>query len=152
MKKWIQLLVLVGAGAYVAKRLNSKPKVQFKPVAMQDPKVQTKVQANTLDTELSDALVQSFHIQVMALMSTYPSGKQIDLVHRISFKDFTQLHAFSQSYAHLNIEDDMDQLMVMIKEEINTDAQMALEAIVKMAQAAHDHQATYQTFNLENLR
>ncbi len=152
MKKLIKLLVLIGAGAYVAQRLKSSTKTSSKPVHMQDPKINTHVRATTQATELSDALVQSFNIQVMAVMSTYPSDKHVDLVHRIIFTDFAQMHAFTQKYPHLKIEDDMDQLLLIIREPITTDAQVALDAIVVMAQAAHEHKAIYQTFNIENLR
>ena len=152
MKRWIKLLVVIGAGAYLAKRLKPKSKLTSSSVTMQDRSVEKQDLHTTFQNDLSETLIHSFEVQIKALMSTYPSDKTIDLIHRISFNNFEGLHRFIQTHSHLLPEDDVERLEVILIEPMSTHAQTVLDAVVRMAQSAHEHQGTYLNFNVENLR
>jgi hypothetical protein len=152
MKRWIKLLVVIGAGAYLVKRLKPKTKLSSSSVMMQDPVFKHQSLTHASNTNLSDTLVQSFKVQVKAVMSAYPSDKTVDVIHRVSFSDFNALHRFIQVHAQLQPEDDVELLEVILCESTSSDAQTVLDAIVAMAQSAQEHQATYLSFSIENLR
>lgn len=157
MKKRLALLTVVAAGAVAYSALKNKKKV-FKVEENEKETVieTTSVQLPKLPkkTKLSDTLVESYRVQCQVMMDGYPEEMKIDLVHHIELTDSAKTLDLADKLraAGYDVEDQLESLSLKVIECINTSAQEAFDAVIKLAEIAHTEKADYQGWILENCR
>ncbi len=156
MKKRLALLTVVAAGAVAYSALKNKKKVIKTEEKERVVEENTTVQLPKLPEKsaISDTLLESYRVQCQVMMDGYPEEMKIDIVHHIDLSDSSKTLDLADKLRALayEVNDQPESLSLKVIECIDTNAQQAFDAIVKIAEIADKENAIYQGWILENCR
>jgi len=106
------------------------------------------------ESNLDDALIQSYKVQSKVMMDSYPSNQIIDIVHSVTFGSTEKLSIFSNllKQANFSFEINDDNLSINLRSTIKTDVQEAFNSIIKVAEMSLENGGIYQGWVFENLK
>ena len=157
MKKRLALLTVLAAGAVAYSTLKNRKKLE----KIEEKDSETAVENRSVHVPilpkksiLSNTLLESYRVQCQVMMDGYPEEMQIDLIHHIDCSDSSNTLALADKLrtAGYDVTDQLESLSLRIVECIDTDAQKAFDAIVKIAEIAQEENVLYQSWKLENSR
>ncbi len=155
MKKRLALLTVLAAGAvaYNALKKQKKPiKAETKETEklLETPKVELPKLPDS--SQLSDTVLESYRVQCQVMMDGYPDEMKIDLIHHIDVSDSAKAIDLADKLKAMGyeVDDQIESLSIKVIECIDTDAQIAFDAVVKLAEIALNEDVMYQGWILEN--
>lgn len=159
MKKRLALLSVIAAAAVAYNALKNRKSEAIENV--ENIEKENSVEAKKIELPnlpqqsiLSDALLESYRTQCRVMMDAFAANKEIDVIHHIEMKDTASLKAFAKVLkdAKYRVKKCDDSVSLDVTESIATDAQLAFDAVEKMASMTQKEEGLYQGWIFDNCR
>ena len=146
--KTLLKLVALGAAAYGVTQLVKKNKQKNVPAKLNVDKHDPELAKVAEDVTIDPTIVQNYRVQTKVLLEAFPENSMLDCVHTISFVDEVNCEIFKTKLSsEYTLCDQSDAVHCVFKEQVNSDAQSAFDAVLKVAQLAANAHGIYQDYH-----
>ena len=146
--KTLLKLVALGAAAYGVTQLVKKNKQKNVPAKLDLDKHEPELAKVAEEVTIDPTIVQNYRVQTKVLLEAFPENSMLDCVHTISFVDEVNCEIFkTELSSEYTLLEQSDAFHCVFKEQVNSDAQSAFDAVLKVAQLAANAHGIYQDYH-----
>jgi|GEM_PF-3424142 len=146
--KTLLKLVALGAVAYGVTQLVKKNKQKNVPAKLNVDKHEPELAKVAEDVIIDPAIVQNYRVQTKVLLEAFTENSVLECIHTISFVDEVNCEIFKTKLSsEYTLLEQTNAVHCVFKEQLNSDAQSAFDAVVKVAQLAANAHGIYQDYH-----
>ena len=146
--KTLLKLVALGAAAYGVTQLVKKNKQKNVPAKLNVDKHDPELAKVAEEVTIDPTIVQNYRVQTKVLLEAFPENSMLDCVHTISFVAEVNCEIFKTKLSsEYTLLEQSDAFHCVFKEQVNSDAQRAFDAVLKVAQLAANAHGIYQDYH-----